>query len=241
MGKNIIEEVISNPKIQSSNAVDKKFQDDVKHYQKLFDELRYEVSKIVVGQSDILNYLLEAILSNGHCLVEGIPGIAKTLLLRTLSVVTGCEFKRIQFTPDLLPTDIIGVTAYEKSKGFYTVKGPIFANFVLGDEINRAPPKVQSALLECMQERKVTIDGISHPLPDPFFVIATQNPIEMEGVYPLPEAQVDRFMFKLIMRYPSRDDEKAILLKYISTKIPPITPIFTVGDIIKMKRPRKKL
>ena len=169
---------------------EQKLQEDIKHYQKLFDELRYEVSKIVVGQKEVIDSILEAVLSNGNCLVEGIPGIAKTLLLRTISVVAGCEFKRIQFTPDLLPTDIIGVTAYEEKKGFYTVKGPIFANFVLGDEINRAPPKVQSALLEAMQEKQVTIGKISFPLPHPFFVMATQNPIEQMGTYPLPEAQI---------------------------------------------------
>ncbi len=195
---------------------DQKFKEEIGHYQKVFDEVRYEVSKIIVGQKDIMNNVMEAVLANGHCLVEGIPGIAKTLLLRTISVVMGCEFKRIQFTPDLLPTDIIGVTAYDEKKGFYTVKGPIFANFVLGDEINRAPPKVQSAMLESMQEKQVTIGKISFPLPNPFFVMATQNPIEQMGTYPLPEAQIDRFIYKIVMKYPSMEDEEKIMKQNIS-------------------------
>ncbi|MCM2324998.1 MAG: MoxR family ATPase [Candidatus Woesearchaeota archaeon] len=204
--------------IQSVKSVEltKKFEDEILNYQKLFQEVRKEISRVVVGQSEILDYLMEAILSHGHCLVEGIPGIAKTLLLRTLSIVTGCEFKRIQFTPDLLPSDIIGLTAYEEKKGFYTVKGPIFANFVLGDEINRAPPKVQSALLEAMQEKQVTIGHNSFQLPTPFFVMATQNPIEQMGTYPLPEAQIDRFIYKIIMKYPSMEEEEKILQQNIS-------------------------
>lgn len=195
---------------------DEAFEKQVKDYTKLFQKLRDEVGKVVVGQQDILNHMIEALLANGHVLVEGIPGIAKTTLIRTLSIVTGCEFKRIQFTPDLLPTDIIGITTYDENKGFYTLKGPIFANFVLADEINRAPPKVQSALLEGMQERQVTIGTNSYPLPKPFFVMATQNPVEQLGTYPLPEAQVDRFLYKLIMTYPSVSDEKEILHKNIS-------------------------
>ncbi|MFH2020494.1 MAG: MoxR family ATPase [archaeon] len=222
----------------------KKFEQEILHYQKLFTEVRYEVSKVVVGQSDILNDLLQAIIANGHCLVEGIPGIAKTLLLRTLSIVTGSEFKRIQFTPDLLPTDIVGVTAYEKNKGFYTVKGPIFANIVLGDEINRAPPKVQSALLEAMQEKQVTIGQTSFPLPNPFFVMATQNPIEQMGTYPLPEAQIDRFIFKLIMRYPSIEEEEKILNTNISLRRFEeynIRSVMQPGDLITLQRDVMKI
>jgi len=224
--------------------IDKKFQDEIKLYQKLFDELRYEISKVVVGQQEVLDYMLEAILSNGHCLVEGIPGIAKTLLLRCLSVVTGSEFKRIQFTPDLLPTDIVGVTAYDEKKGFYTVKGPIFANFVLGDEINRAPPKVQSALLEGMQEKQVTIGKNTFPLPTPFFVMATQNPIEQMGTYPLPEAQIDRFIFKIVMEYPKLEDEQKILEQNISLhkfEDYKLMPVMTPQDLIKIQNNVKKI
>ena len=240
----IIKEDLSSSNIQKAPVVNKKFQQEVKHYQKLFDELRYEVSKIVVGQSDILDFLMEAILSNGHCLVEGIPGIAKTLLLRTLSIVTGCEFKRIQFTPDLLPTDIVGVTAYDKKKGFYTVKGPIFANFVLGDEINRAPPQVQSALLEAMQEKQVTIGHNSFHLPKPFFVMATQNPIEQMGTYPLPEAQIDRFIYKIIMKYPNMEDEEKILRQNISLQKFEdynIRPVMKPGDLLELQSDTMKI
>jgi MoxR-like ATPase len=221
-----------------------KLREEVMHYQKLFDEVRYEVAKIVVGQADIMNNMLEAVLANGHCLVEGIPGIAKTLLLRTLAVVTGSEFKRIQFTPDLLPTDIIGVTAYDEKKGFYTVKGPIFANFVLGDEINRAPPKVQSALLEGMQEKQVTISKTSFALPKPFFVMATQNPIEQMGTYPLPEAQIDRFLYKIIMRYPSMEEEQKIMKQNISLhrfEDFHILSILNPEDILKLQEDVKKI
>jgi len=223
---------------------EQKLKEEVEHYQKLFDELRYEVAKVVVGQKEVLNSIFQAILANGHCLVEGIPGIAKTLLLRTLSVVTGCEFKRIQFTPDLLPTDIIGVTAYDEKKGFYTVKGPIFANFVLGDEINRAPPKVQSALLEGMQEKQVTIGKVSFPLPHPFFVMATQNPIEQMGTYPLPEAQIDRFIFKIIMKYPSMEEEEKIMKQNISLlrfEDFNIIPVIGPEDLLRLQEDVKRI
>ncbi|MBN2367499.1 MoxR family ATPase [Candidatus Woesearchaeota archaeon] len=206
--------------------------------------MRNEIGRIVVGQQHILDSLLEAVLSNGHCLVEGIPGIAKTLLLRTLSVVTGCEFNRIQFTPDLLPTDIIGVTAYEEKKGFYTVKGPIFSNFVLGDEINRAPPKVQSALLEGMQEKQVTIGKTSFPLPHPFFVMATQNPIEQMGTYPLPEAQIDRFIYKILMKYPTMEEEAKIMTQNISLhkfEDYNIIPVMGAEDILRLQTDVKKI
>ncbi len=230
--------------ISPSFTEEQKLKEEIKHYQKLFDELRYEISKIVVGQREVLNYVIEAILANGHCLVEGIPGIAKTLLLRTLSVAMGCEFKRIQFTPDLLPSDIIGVTAYEEKKGFYTVKGPIFANIVLGDEINRAPPKVQSALLESMQEKQVTIGKTSFPLPNPFFVMATQNPIEQMGTYPLPEAQIDRFLYKIIMKYPTMEEEEKIMKQNITVKRFEefkIMPVFRPENIILLQNDVKKI
>ncbi len=227
-----------------SLELNKKFQDEVYNYQKLFSQVRVEIGKVVVGQNDILDYLFEAILSHGHCLVEGIPGIAKTLLLRTLSVVTGCEFKRIQFTPDLLPSDIVGVTAYDEKKGFYTMKGPIFANLVLGDEINRAPPKVQSALLEAMQEKQVTIGRESFQLPVPFFVMATQNPIEQMGTYPLPEAQIDRFVYKIIMRYPTLEEEEKILERNISLhkfEDYGIRGILSPKDIIRLQDDTKRI
>jgi len=183
----------------------------VARYQQRFDLVRKEMAKVVVGQQTIINNLLEALVANRHVLVEGIPGIAKTLTIRALSTVTGSNFSRVQFTPDLLPTDIVGITAYEEGRGFYTVKGPIFSNFVLADEINRAPPKVQSALLEAMQEKQVTIGKQTFPLPAPFFVMATQNPVENLGTYPLPEAQVDRFLYKLLMTYPTLQEEAEIM------------------------------
>ncbi|HIH31770.1 TPA: MoxR family ATPase [Candidatus Woesearchaeota archaeon] len=198
-------------KLFYARPVSKEFEDLLKHYQKQFSAIKFEMSKAIVGQQEIINSLIEALLCNGHVLVEGVPGIAKTLTVRTLSQITGGVFSRIQFTPDLLPTDIIGITTYEEGRGFYSVKGPIFANFVLADEINRAPPKVQSALLEAMQERQVTIGKESFALPSPFFVMATQNPIESLGTYKLPEAQIDRFMFKLKMDYPNVEDELKIL------------------------------
>lgn len=183
----------------------------VKAYQKMFSDIRNEVSKTVVGQDEVINGYIRGIISNGHILVEGIPGIAKTLIVRTLAKVTGCKFSRIQFTADLLPTDITGLTIYEKEKGFIVVKGPVFANYVIADEINRSPPKTQSSLLEAMQEKQVTIGKVTYNLPIPFFVMATQNPIENRGVYNLPEAQVDRFLFKLNITYPKLDEEKMIL------------------------------
>lgn len=197
---------------------DKEFEEILKKYQKQFTLIKHEMSKVIVGQGEIINSLIEALLCNGHVLVEGVPGIAKTMTVRTLSTITGGQFSRIQFTPDLLPTDIIGLTTYEEGRGFYSVKGPIFANFVLADEINRAPPKVQSALLEAMQEKQVTIGKESFSLPSPFFVMATQNPIESLGTYKLPEAQIDRFMFKLHMGYPGIDDELKILHQNVTLK-----------------------
>src|SRR3989338_4762253 len=196
--------------------LDKDVVKKVEHYASKFDELRREIEKTMVGQKEAVNSLLEALMANGHVLVEGVPGIGKTLLVKTLTQVTGCVFSRIQFTPDLLPTDIVGITTYEEGRGFFTIKGPIFANFVLADEINRAPPKVQSALLESMQERQATIGKETFQLPSQFFVMATQNPIEQLGTYKLPEAQVDRFLYKVFITYPLLDEEVLILKQNIT-------------------------
>jgi len=196
---------------------DKKFAENVIKDQKILNEIKKEISNAVIGQEKVINGFLRALLSDGNVLVEGVPGLAKTLIVRALSSVMGCGFSRIQFTPDLLPTDIIGITAYEREKGFYVLKGPIFSNFILADEINRAPPKVQSALLECMQEKQVTIGKETFPMPLPFFILATQNPLEQLGVYPLPEAQVDRFLFKIDIGYPNLKEEQIILNNNITT------------------------
>jgi MoxR-like ATPase len=179
------------------------------------DEIRDEMKKVIVGQETVIDRLIMALCADGHVLLEGVPGIAKTLTIRTLSQCIDCSFVRLQFTPDLLPADIIGTKIFnQKDASFTTVRGPVFAHFVLADEINRAPPKVQSALLEAMQERQVTIQGETHPIARPFFVLATENPIESEGTYPLPEAQVDRFMFKVLMTYPKKEEEVLVLDRF---------------------------
>jgi MoxR-like ATPase len=180
-------------------------------YSVILDRIKREISKVIIGQEKIVDGVLRAVLSDGHVLVEGVPGIAKTLLIRSLGKASGCETKRIQFTIDLLPTDILGLTSFSKGKGLTFIKGPIFANFLIADEINRASSKTQSALLEAMQEKIVSISRTTYHLPLPFFVMATQNPIESAGVNPLPEAQVDRFLFKLNMPYPSGEDEQRIM------------------------------
>ncbi|WP_290586335.1 AAA family ATPase, partial [Alistipes sp. CAG:268] len=176
------------------------------------DTLRTEMGKVIVGQGHLVDTLLIGLLSNGHILLEGVPGLAKTLAITTLAKAVDAGFSRIQFTPDLLPADLIGTLIYsQKSEDFIVKKGPIFANFVLADEINRSPAKVQSALLEAMQERQVTIGENTYPLPQPFLVLATQNPLEQEGTYPLPEAQVDRFMLKARISYPNKQEERDIV------------------------------
>ena len=174
-------------------------------------EVEKEMSKVIVGQTKVIHGILRAVICNGHVLVEGVPGVAKTLIIRAMAKVLGCDMKRIQFTVDLLPTDITGIMSYTPKKGFEMVKGPIFTNFVLADEINRSPPKTQSALLEAMQEKQVSISRETYDLPNPFFVMATENPLEVSGVYPLPEAQIDRFLFKLLIGYPNHEEEKSIL------------------------------
>ena len=192
---------------------------EIEVYQRKLHEIKKEIHKVIIGQDNIIDSILKSIICNGHILLEGVPGIAKTLLIMVLSrTIKGASLSRIQFTPDLLPADITGTTVYEEKRGFYTVKGPIFANIVIGDEINRAPPKVQSAMLQAMQEREVTIGKQTFKLPFPFFVLATQNPLETKGVYPLPEAQVDRFLFKILMSYPKLEEEKIIINHNVEVK-----------------------
>ncbi|MBN1544673.1 MoxR family ATPase [Candidatus Woesearchaeota archaeon] len=210
----------------------------IKEYHKLIKDAKEEIGKIVIGQESVIDSVFRAIFANGHLLFEGVPGIAKTLMVRTVSQTMGCSFARIQFTPDLLPSDITGLTSYQKEKGFYIIKGPVFANFILADEINRAPPKVQSALLECMQEKQVTIGHETLQLPVPFFVMATQNPLEQVGTYPLPEAQVDRFLFKLMVGYPTKEDEIEILNKNMTIhkfEHFDVKPIFSPDVIVAMQ------
>lgn len=200
------------------------------------DLINMEMSKVIVGQKHMTERLLIGLLSNGHILLEGVPGLAKTLAIKTLTTVIDANFSRIQFTPDLLPADLIGTMIYsQKSEDFEVRKGPIFANFILADEINRSPAKVQSALLEAMQERQVTIGEKTFKLPDPFLVMATQNPIEQEGTYPLPEAQVDRFMLKVVINYPKKEEEKVILRQNINKEYPDIHKVATTDDIIKAR------
>lgn len=199
--------------------------------------LRQEMGRIIVGQRHLLDRLLIALLSNGHVLLEGVPGLAKTLALKTLANCISVQFKRLQFTPDMLPADIVGTMIYNpQDGGFRTKHGPIFSNLILADEINRAPAKVQSALLEAMQERQVTIGDETYQLPTPFLVLATQNPLEQEGTYPLPEAQVDRFMMKVIVEYPTRSEERAILDAMATTE--PLTEpraVVSAADIVSAR------
>ena len=202
------------------------------------DKLRDEISSVVFGQSDLINRLLIGILANGHILIEGVPGLAKTLLVKTISQLIEAKFQRIQFTPDMLPADLIGTLIYnQKTGGFETRKGPIFSNIILEDEINRSPAKVQSALLESMQERQVTIGEDTFNMDSPFLVLATQNPIEQEGTYPLPEAQVDRFMLKLKVSYPSIDEEKLILRRMAKTTIDDsLKPVINPKQILNAQK-----
>lgn len=201
------------------------------------DKLYHETSKIIVGQQHMLDRLVLALLSNGHILLEGMPGLAKTLSIRTLSSAIQASFQRIQFTPDLLPSDIVGTMIYNPAKSEFSLrKGPVFANFILADEINRAPAKVQSAMLEAMQERQITLGSETLPLPDPFLVLATQNPIEQEGTYPLPEAQVDRFIFKVVVKYPERREELEIMRRHMSGQIQnAVEPVVNTNDIIQAR------
>ena len=195
------------------------------------------MNQTIVGQKHLVDSLLIALLSNGHILLEGVPGLAKTLAIKTLASIIDAKYSRIQFTPDLLPADVVGTMMYSVQKEQFTIKkGPVFANFVLADEINRAPAKVQSALLEAMQERQVTIGDTTFALDEPFLVMATQNPIEQEGKYPLPEAQVDRFLLKVVISYPNKEEEKAIIRQNISNVKPEIKPLLSPADIIDTQK-----
>jgi MoxR-like ATPase len=200
-------------------------------------KLRAEIGKAVIGQDVVIERMLVALLANGHVLLEGMPGLAKTLLIKSLGTAIGVKFERIQFTPDLLPSDVVGTMIFQPKTGeFHPHRGPIFANLVLADEINRAPAKVQSALLEAMQERQVTIGGQTHPLPPPFFVMATQNPVEQEGTYPLPEAQTDRFLFKLLVDYPAVSEEAEMMRRWGQmTRTPALTAVTSGAELLSLR------
>ena len=199
--------------------------------------IRAEVQKAIIGQDEVIERLLVALLANGHVLLEGLPGLAKTLLIKSLGSAMGLDFERIQFTPDLLPSDVVGTMVFQPKEGTFRVhQGPVFANLVLADEINRAPAKVQSALLEAMQERQVTIGGETHPLPKPFLVMATQNPLEQEGTYPLPEAQTDRFLFKILVDYPTEQEERAMMERWGQLSMQPkLNPVSSGEELLKMR------
>jgi MoxR-like ATPase len=209
----------------------------VEHIRTARTRIEAELGKVIIGQREVIEQLLIALFAGGHCLITGAPGLAKTLLVKSLAQIFHLKFQRIQFTPDLMPADITGTEILEESSGGHRkmvfVKGPLFANVILADEINRTPPKTQAALLESMQEYQVTVGGVRYPLEQPFFVLATQNPIEMEGTYPLPEAQLDRFMFNVVIDYLPEDDEVAVVKQTTSTRVQPIEPMFTGDDVLR--------
>ncbi len=214
----------------------------IEHESAFIERINQEIRKVIIGQKHLVEGLLIGLLSDGHILLEGVPGLAKTLAINTLANTVNAEFSRIQFTPDLLPADLIGTMIYsQKKEEFHVKKGPVFANFILADEINRSPAKVQSALLEAMQEKQVTIGSQSFVLPKPFMVLATQNPIEQEGTYPLPEAQVDRFMLKLVITYPSKDEEKLIMRENMAKEFPVADKILNTGDILLSRETVKEV
>ncbi len=224
-----------NKEIQELNKKAEKYSEKIR-------KVHFEISKIIVGQESIIEKLLIALISEGHVLIEGVPGLAKTLMVKTLSECLDCGFVRLQFTPDLLPADIIGTKIYDhKDISFKTMKGPIFTNFILADEINRAPPKVQSALLEAMQEKQVSIQGDTLKLNKPFMVLATQNPIESEGTYKLPEAQIDRFMFKILIGYPTKDDEIEIIDRFTEGIKHSISRLLSSKQILEMQEFNQKI
>ena len=215
----------------------KELNDRIQQESAFVDVIRMEMGKVIVGQKNLVENLLIGLLADGHILLEGVPGLAKTLAINTLAQIMDAQFSRIQFTPDLLPADVIGTLIYsQKTEQFQIKKGPVFANFVLADEINRSPAKVQSALLEAMQERQVTIGEETFKLPEPFLVMATQNPIEQEGTYPLPEAQVDRFMLKVVVGYPGKDEEKQIIRMNNSGTFPRPSTVLKTDDIMRARK-----
>jgi MoxR-like ATPase len=215
----------------------KELNDRIQQESAFVDVIRMEMGKVIVGQKNLVENLLIGLLADGHILLEGVPGLAKTLAINTLAQIMDAQFSRIQFTPDLLPADVIGTLIYsQKTEQFQIKKGPVFANFVLADEINRSPAKVQSALLEAMQERQVTIGEETFRLPEPFLVMATQNPIEQEGTYPLPEAQVDRFMLKVVVGYPGKEEEKQIIRLNNSGSLPRPSTVLKTDDIIRARK-----
>ena len=215
----------------------KKLNAKAEKYSKLIEKVKREISKTIIGQEEIIEKILLGLIASGHILIEGVPGLAKTLIIKTLSDALHSDFTRLQFTPDLLPADIIGTKIYEHETSlFKTVKGPIFSNFILADEINRAPPKVQSALLEAMQEKQVTIQGETFKIQPPFMVLATQNPIESEGTYKLPEAQVDRFAFKIIINYPTVEEESQIMHRFTENIKLKISKIISESQILEMQK-----
>ena len=214
----------------------KELNDRIQRESAFVDILQLEMGKVIVGQKHLVENLMIALLANGHILLEGMPGLAKTLAISTLSKAVSAKFSRIQFTPDLLPADVTGTLIYSQKKEQFEVhKGPVFANFVLADEINRAPAKVQSALLEAMQERQVTLGDETYRLPEPFLVMATQNPVEQEGTYPLPEAQVDRFMLTVVVGYPKKEEEKQIIRMNNSGEFPSPSPVLKPEDIVRAR------
>lgn len=219
------------------NTVDiKVLNERIQQESSFVDMINMEMNKVIVGQKHLVEGLLIGLLSDGHILLEGVPGLAKTLAINTLATTIDAKFSRIQFTPDLLPADVLGTLIYSQKKEEFVVKhGPIFANFILADEINRAPAKVQSALLEAMQERQVTIGEMTYRLQEPFLVMATQNPIEQEGTYPLPEAQVDRFMLKVVIDYPKKEEEKMIVQQNLEKSFPKANTILKPDDIVKAR------
>jgi MoxR-like ATPase len=213
----------------------------MENLQVAYKNLKSEISKVIVGQEDVINEVLISIFSNGHCLLVGVPGLAKTLLVNSISEVLGVSFNRIQFTPDLMPSDIIGTEILDENRNFKFVKGPLFANVILADEINRTPPKTQAALLEAMQERSVTTAGQTYTLPSPFFVLATQNPIEQEGTYPLPEAQLDRFMFNIWLDYPSYDEELNVVKRTTAGGKTKLQNVLTADEIMSFQELIRKI
>lgn len=220
-----------------NNSVDiRELNEKIQRESSFVDIISMEMNNVIVGQKQMVEKMLIGLLANGHILLEGVPGLAKTLAIKSLANTIQAKFSRIQFTPDLLPADLIGTMIYsQKSEEFVVKKGPIFAHFILADEINRAPAKVQSALLEAMQERQVTIGDQTYKLDEPFLVMATQNPIEQEGTYPLPEAQVDRFMLKVIVNYPTQEEEKLILRQHLESEYPATKPVLKPEDILKAR------